>query len=256
MVTERGESKGKRKFIEIDILNLLTCYAKVRPESGKEKPVAGEVVFKELINIPSREGISEFIKNYKVRNEHIDVDAIVRSDYFAVNFQERESMYFGEVREGEMDGKGVLITKNSVFEGEWSRSNKVEGVEITAKGTYKGKFANNERSKVGEFHWNNGEYYSGEWSKGKKHGTGIWKSKKGDVYMGQWVKGKVEGYGIHLNKSGQKYEGFFLNFLKHGQGKEYFPNGDFFEGTFKEGKPHGVGTYKWRSGIVYEGEFK
>jgi hypothetical protein len=118
-----------------------------------------------------------------------------------------------------MDGKGVMINSNWIFEGEWCKSKRIEGVEITLKGKYKGRFVNNERSKVGEYFWNNGEYYSGEWQNNKKNGTGIWKSKKGDIYMGQWSKDKVEGYGIHLNVNGQKYEGLFQNFLKHGQGK-------------------------------------
>ena len=48
-----------------------------------------------------------------------------------------------------MDGNGVMVTKIWIFEGEWTKSQKVEGVEITTKGVYKGKFVNNERSKVG-----------------------------------------------------------------------------------------------------------
>lgn len=42
-----------------------------------------------------------------------------------------------------MDGKGVMITKNWIFEGEWAYNQKYQGVEITQKGTYKGKFVRN-----------------------------------------------------------------------------------------------------------------
>jgi hypothetical protein len=55
-----------------------------------------------------------------------------------------------------MDGKGVMITHSWIFEGEWIKSEKHNGVETTEKGIYKGKFVQNLRSKVGEFFWFNG----------------------------------------------------------------------------------------------------
>ena len=119
------------------------------------------------------------------------MDELVRSSHFAVQFVEKAWLYFGEVREGEPEGNGVMVTRNWVFEGRWCKGHKHQGLEKAENGFYKGSFLRNERSQVGEFFWNNGEYYSGEWRGNKKHGTGVWKSVDGDGYMGQWTRGKV-----------------------------------------------------------------
>jgi hypothetical protein len=36
-----------------------------------------------------------------------------------VQFKEKVSLYFGNIRDGIIDGKGVMISKNWIFEGEW-----------------------------------------------------------------------------------------------------------------------------------------
>lgn len=58
-------------------------------------------------------------------NEHIDIDDLVRSNNFGVDYKEKEFLYFGEIRNSHMDGKGVMINRNWIFEGTWSRSNRV-----------------------------------------------------------------------------------------------------------------------------------
>lgn len=66
--------------------------------------------------------MATFIKNYKVSNEHIDLDDLVRSPYFGVNYKEKELLYFGEIKNGDFDGKGVMVNRNWVFEGIWMKS--------------------------------------------------------------------------------------------------------------------------------------
>jgi hypothetical protein len=34
-------------------------------------------------------------------------------------------MYFGELRKGEMDGKGIMVTQNWIFEGVWGSSKRI-----------------------------------------------------------------------------------------------------------------------------------
>ena len=103
-------------------MTLETYYAKNVDCKIIEKVGGHDGIKKELTNIPSKEGIADFIKGYKVRNEKLNVDDMVRSPFFAVQFTEKSSLYFGDVREGELDGKGIMITKNCIFEGEWCRS--------------------------------------------------------------------------------------------------------------------------------------
>ena len=88
-----------------------------------------------MISIPSKNQIADFIKNYKVKNEAINVDELVKSPYFGVQFK--------DIRDGIIDGKGVMISKTWIFEGEWRSDQRLQGVEITEKGIYKGKFVNN-----------------------------------------------------------------------------------------------------------------
>lgn len=164
VVTSRNALSGKKQFIEIDILNLMTWYAKNDHSQGKaadedrkakDKFEIKEEI-KEITAVPPKAAIPTFIQNYQPINEHINVDDLVRSPRFGVNHEEKEFLYFGELRKGQMDGKGVMVGKTWIFEGVWSLSKRVEGVEITPKGVYKGKFVNDERAKVGEFFWNNG----------------------------------------------------------------------------------------------------
>lgn len=55
-------------------------------------------------------------------NEHIDLDNLVRSPHFGVNYKEKEFLYFGEIKKGEFDGKGVMVNRFWVFEGIWMHS--------------------------------------------------------------------------------------------------------------------------------------
>ena len=103
----------------------------------------------------------------------------------------------GKVR----DGKGILLTEHSHFEGEFENNQKKAGYELRTNGIYKGEFQQNKRGGKGEFIWFNGEYYNGEWLDNQKHGSGIWTSSytqaNPDTYIGEWKHGKVDGYGVH-----------------------------------------------------------
>ena len=142
---------GKKQFIEVDILTLETWYAKnesTLERKFKEKVDLNEEI-KSITSLPSKAGLATFIQNYKTTNSQVDVDSLVKSPLFGVNFKEGNMLYFGDIRNNEMDGKGVLVTLNWIFEGVFMSSKRLEGVEITPKGIYKGKFVNDDRSKVG-----------------------------------------------------------------------------------------------------------
>jgi len=92
----------------------------------------------------------------------------------------------GNVREG----IGILLTKNSCFEGLFQNNIKVKGSELNYSGIYRGEFHNNKKEGTGEFEWTNGEYYIGDWKDGQRHGSGVWTNKNGDSYNGEWLRGR------------------------------------------------------------------
>lgn len=48
------------------------------------------------------------------------------------------------------------MTKNYLFEGIFSKDEKIEGCEKNQNGVYKGTFKNDKRHGRGEFEWSNG----------------------------------------------------------------------------------------------------
>jgi hypothetical protein len=60
------------------------------------------------------------------------------------------------MEEAQKDGRGVLMTKNYLFEGIFSKDEKIEGCEKNQNGVYKGTFKNDKRHGRGGFEWSNG----------------------------------------------------------------------------------------------------
>lgn len=100
--------------------------------------------------------------------------------------------YDGEILEGRIEGKGIMIwADSSSYSGMW-RTNMRHG-----KGTmkwkngnmYMGKFKNDEMTK-GTFLFANGDKYYGGYEDDKFHGKGKILKKDGSVEKGIWEYGK------------------------------------------------------------------
>jgi len=136
--------------------------------------------------------------------------------------------YEGEIKNGKMDGLGVLT------------------------------YPYGEKSVVGE--WNNGKEWNTKHT--KKDGTllgkfenGEWKISWGVLYFGLrngkygWVEDGDE-------KKNSKYVGEVKYGIPYGQGTYSFPNGDKYVGEFKDGEKHGQGTYTFSDGRNGVGEWR
>ncbi len=142
--------------------------------------------------------------------------------------------YKGEIKNGKMDGLGVLTYpygEKSVV-GEWKNGKEWNTKHTNKDGILIGKFEN------GEYIW--GVLYEGiRYSDGLGYG---WYEEK--------LKGKNQLWGI--------YRGDIKNRLPNGGGKIYFFGmfeKDTFEGSWKDGK-YIRGTYTYSDGVKFVGEFK
>ncbi len=66
-------------------------------KKSKEKGEQIEEI-KSITPLPSKASIATFIQNYRVTNPQVDVDSLVKSPHFGVNFKEGSMLYFGDIR--------------------------------------------------------------------------------------------------------------------------------------------------------------
>ena len=165
--------------------------------------------------------------------------------------------YEGEIKNGKMDGLGVLTypygEKNVV--GEWK-----EGKEWNTK----------HKNKDGEFI---GKYKLGIWSEEKIDkkivDNSVNKIRKGhvkitlldgNIFEGECNDGtldrQINGQGTYIDPSGSTYSGEWKNGEMNGQGTFTWSNGDKYVGKFKNGENHGQGTFTYNNGRKYVGEWK
>jgi hypothetical protein len=96
----------------------------------------------------------------------------------------------------------------------------IKDQELGLRMSYRGTFANNQRSGQGTMIYANGQKYSGSWAEGVRCGVGRMEYLNGDVYEGEWAHD-----------------------MRHGQGTLYLANGDIYQGDWCKDKKHGQGTH-------------
>ena len=187
--------------------------------------------------------------------------------------------YTGEIKNGKMDGLGVLIypyDDKSIL-GEWKNGKEWNTKHNKKDGTLIGKFENGEKiwgvlyrgSRNGKLGWYEEEWdevennknidygkYVGGIQDGKRHGIGTLTSPDGDKYVGEFRNGKKHGYGTHTFSNGDKYVGEYKDGELNGQGTLTSPDGDKYVGKFRNGKKHGQGTFSLSGSKIYEGKWK
>ena len=189
--------------------------------------------------------------------------------------------YHGQWYEGARHGHGELKTPNGDhYVGSFVRGARHgEGTETTAKGLYRGYWANGVPHGLGEFSGNDGAKFRGQWSDGQRngHGTfidahnnryegdwvndtpngfGTFTSSVGVVYEGSWVDGNRKGYGRLEEPSGLVYEGLWVDNKRHGFGKERRPDNSSFEGEWQFDKRHGQGIETQADGGYHDGSWE
>ena len=191
-----------------------------------------------------------------------------------------QPIYEGEIKNGKMDGLGVLTYPydgKSIL-GEWKNGKEWNTKHKNKDGKIVGKFEDGEwilkwgvlyfgfrNGKVGYYteKWEGFESednrdfskYEGEIKIGLPNGQGILTFPDGEKYVGEYKDGERNGQGTYTWNDGGKYVGEYKDGLKNGQGTYTFLNGDKYEGEWKDGEQD-EGTHTWSDGYKYVGEWK
>ena len=165
--------------------------------------------------------------------------------------KETQSVYKGDVRDGEPYGLGVMTYKDGrKYEGNWKN------------GIWNGK---------GKYSFNDGFGYEGEWKNGVENGMGTLTYPNGDKYEGEFKNGKmykkngdkyIQKNGEWILRWGVMYFGLRNGELGYYKGKwdeiESEDNKDYsiYEGEIEDGKPNGEGIETSSNEGKYVGEFQ
>ena len=132
-----------------------------------------------------------------------------------------KSGYYGDRKDGRMDGKGLFrYPDGSTYDGEWKNNKKFgRGVYKYKNGdTYEGDWQLDKYHGQGKFTFLDGAVYEGGWKEGQRHGKGTFRFVNGDLFVGNWRDGKKHGKGVYTYVDGAVYEGEYLNDVSHGTG--------------------------------------
>lgn len=213
-----------------------------------------------------------------------------------VNLLTARGYYTGEIRYGQMHGRGAFTAHKDLYSGlEVAAS---EGFYCLDKLHYSGRIVYRSGDRYeGQVQWDaprgegtltrlSGTTLRGEWegttlvdsaeaeiiipeyssyrgqvAKNQPHGAGVMVYNDGLVYKGEFKHGQRHGSGRMFKRDGQRevysYDGSWYENEKHGEGEEV-NEGLQFKGSYHMGKKHGQGslTSHAEDGWTYEGEFK
>ena len=122
--------------------------------------------------------------------------------YHEVTYEDG-SIYKGEFKDGNPDGKGVM---------EWPNAKNGELRK------YEGEFTNGTFNGKGRAEFSDGSTYDGSWSKGNKHGYGVITWPYDENHPDYMVQ----------------FEGNFKNGLRSGKGTAYYGNHNYQTGVWKK----------------------
>ena len=160
------------------------------------------------------------------------------SDKILTVFNEDGSVYEGEYKHGQPNGKGSMTSydNKNIYDGDWVNG-KREGIGkliICDEYNYTGPFENDNFSGSGGVLCDNkGNIYEGDFEKNKFEGYGHYKMSNGDVYIGEFKEGLFHGKGQYNDNEGNVFDGEFKNGKKDGEGVLIKKNGEKLEGIFK-----------------------
>lgn len=181
--------------------------------------------------------------------------------------EDKKLIYFGEMQDGRITGRGNLYDKegNLIYSGDFSKEQyEGYGEKYDENGNlvYKGMFANGKYEGKGKHYQGSQLIYDGEFKNGLYEGTGTKFYPNGNLmYQGLFQGGEMYGNGRLYDSEGRLlYKGYFLDGLYDGEGIQYDPRSGqiLYEGQFKQGSFHGTGKLYdgVRGRLIYEGEFK
>ena len=168
--------------------------------------------------------------------------------------------YKGDIKNGNMHGKGKIFSKNDdlIYEGDFV-NDKFEGNGklIQDNKCYIGQFKEGKKHGKGKLYKNDKLIYEGDFFNDKADGNGKQIYDNGDYYIGQFKQAKRHGKGkLYTNEDILIYDGDFVDDKLEGEGKVVFEDGRYYIGQNKDGIPNGKGTtYDEEGNIIYEGDY-
>ena len=118
--------------------------------------------------------------------------------------------YIGPLKNGFPNGKGRLVTTNSVYNGEFKNGARTVGTLTAKNETYSGEFKN------GVYHGNGKRVtenytYTGEFKNGKPNGQGVLQNRKDNYELnGMFVNGRIEGRVKKISDGGNKNSSYTI----------------------------------------------
>ncbi|KAK0158888.1 hypothetical protein PV328_009827 [Microctonus aethiopoides] len=129
-------------------------------------------------------------------------------------------LYEGQMMNDKHHGYGLLTkvnqhgVKKKCYAGHWING-KFEGLGeywYDNGDYYEGNFHNGKKSRFGRMWYNDGSFYQGFWKKDLYNDKGMIIYENGNRYEGNFVNGKKDGFGIFYHfKTGQKQEGHWIS---------------------------------------------
>eukprot|EP01062_Namystynia_karyoxenos_P028127 TRINITY_DN21375_c0_g1_i1.p1 TRINITY_DN21375_c0_g1~~TRINITY_DN21375_c0_g1_i1.p1 ORF type:complete len:373 (+),score=114.99 TRINITY_DN21375_c0_g1_i1:120-1238(+) len=152
-----------------------------------------------------------------------------------------KQQYSGQYnKEGKRHGKGRMVFKYGVYEGDWE-DDKMSGfgvLHLKTGNSYEGNFADNKFEGWGKLRWKSGKVYEGQLRAGVMCGKGRLACDEG-IYEGEFYDNQMNGRGTMHFANGDIYTGEFRAGLMWGQGEMTTPKGAKMTGSFMKGMKHG-----------------
>ena len=173
---------------------------------------------------------SEFIDAITKMRAEVEYDlSMYMKDAHVYSDEER---YGGQERNGEPQGKGVLVSNGNIYDGNFINGNFINGKAVlkTKTSVYYGESNTDSMNGKGWLKYTNGGFLLGNFKNNKLY-NGISLSKEnGEVFFGSFSNSQRTGYGELRNSHGDSYYGEFLN-------------GRLIKGYSKEVDQFGYSTY-------------
>jgi len=233
-----------RKFAPVTIPNLVAITEKKKTDApiAKTEDISKEnsLVYSMLNDTFNNQLFALRDSLYGNNARYIDVitkmKADIESDLAAYMKNARiysdEERYGGQERDGQADGKGVLVAGGNIYDGTFAKGTFISGASVlkTKTSVYYGESYKDTMNGKGWLKFNNGSFLLGEFKNGKLY-SGISLSKdNSEVFFGNFKNNQRNGYGELRNSRGDSFYGEFLN-------------GRLIKGYSKEVDQFGYSTY-------------
>lgn len=167
-------------------------------------------------------------------------------------------LYEGEMKNGMMEGKGMLVFPSQTrYTGEF-KANRFHGRGVLSypEGfSYQGQFHFGKPHGYGMMNFPDGRIYIGDFQAGKFHGRGTLVHPDGSRYSGEFHEDSRTGHGVFEYANRFSYVGRFENNMRNGRGTLRFPDDSVYTGEFRNNRMTGMGTLTFPDGTRYTGNF-